>query len=111
MSVGGGYRWRSAGLIGFDSSGNKIIGRALSGVDMMLRYRIRVPRGWLQNPVTLQFNATNLFNQSGIIPQRLSATPVTASPTFIVPGGRGVGYSRFDLMEPRSIRFTTTYSF
>ena len=111
FSVGGGYRWRSAGLIGFDSSGNKIIGRTLSGVDMMLRYRIRVPHGWLHNPVTLQFNATNLFNQDGIIPQRLSATPVTASPTFIVPGGRGVGYSRFDLMEPRSIRFTTTYSF
>ena len=111
FSAGGGYRWSSANLVGFDSSGNQIRGRALSAVDLMLRYRLRMPLGWLRNPVTFQFNATNLFNQHGIIPQRLAATPVTASPTFVVPGGRGIGYSRFDLMNPRSIRFTTTYSF
>ena len=111
FTVGGGYRWSSSNLAGFDSSGNQIRGRALSAADLLLRYRIRMPGGWLQNPVSFQFNATNLLNQHGIIPQRLAATPVTASPTFVVPGGRGIGYSRFDLMEPRSIRFTTTYSF
>ena len=111
FTVGGGYRSSNSNLVGFDSSGNQIRGRALSAADLMLRYRIRMPRGWRQNPVTFQFNATNLFNQHGTIPQRLSATPITASPTFIVPGGRGVGYSRLDLMEPRSIKFTTTYSF
>ncbi len=111
FTAGGGYRWSSSNLVGFDSSGNQIKGRALSAADLMLRYRLRVPHHWLPNPVTFQFNATNLFNQHGIIPQRLSATPIQASPTFIVPGGRGIGYSRFDLMEPRSIRFTTTYSF
>jgi hypothetical protein len=86
-------------------------GRALSAADLMLRYRVRMPYHWLPNPVTFQFNATNVLNQHGIIPQRFAATPIQASPTFIVPGGRGIGYSRFDLMEPRSIRFTTSYSF
>ncbi len=30
---------------------------------------------------------------------------------FNLPGGRGVAYSRYDLVTPREFRFTTMYSF
>ena len=48
----------------------------------------------------------NLFDEGGIIPTHISSTT-----DFMVPGGRGIGYSRFALVAPRSIRFTTTYDF
>jgi hypothetical protein len=51
-------------------------------------------------------NVINLLGQDDIIPANLAATS-----DFMVPGGRGVGYSRFELVEPRSYRFTTSYEF
>ena len=38
-------------------------------------------------------------------------THATARDGYVLPGGRGVAYSRYDLVAPREIRFTTTYSF
>ena len=60
--------------------------------------------------VRLQMNISNLFDRTDIIPSRLSTSP-TAPDGFEIPGGRGVAYSRYDLVAPREFRFTTTYSF
>ncbi len=106
LSAGAGYRWRSPNIIGRSASGSEIEGRALAGADAMLRYAHRVS-GWrLRGTMSYQLNVTNVMDQDGIIPQRFSSTP-----EFQVPGGRGVGYSRVDFVEPRSIRFTTTFSY
>jgi hypothetical protein len=106
--MGGGWRWRSANVIGENSRGQEIIGRELINTDLMLRYMRKFER--LPGRVSFQINVNNVFDRTGIIPQRLSNT-VTAPDGFLVPGGRGVAYSRYDLVEPRDIRFTTTYSY
>lgn len=106
FTVGGGYRWREANIIGQDASGGELRGRILSAADLMLRYRHKVSPWRFKGTMTYQLNVSNLFDRDGIMPQRFSSTP-----DFVVPGGRGVGYSRFDLIDPRSIRFTTTFSF
>jgi hypothetical protein len=55
-------------------------------------------------------NVSNLLNETDIIPVRLSTS--AANPDgHLLPGGRGVAYSRYDLVTPREWRFTTTYSF
>ena len=58
----------------------------------------------------LQVNVSNALDRSGIIPSRL-ATGATAPDGFLVPGGRGPAYSRFDLIQPREFRFTTTWTY
>ena len=68
--------------------------------------RDRVSAGRFRGTLSYQLNVSNVFNQDGIIPQRFSV-----SPEYQVPGGRGVGYSRFDLVEPRCARVTTTFSY
>jgi hypothetical protein len=105
FTVGGGYRWRDANIIGEDDSGSELRGRILSAADLMIRYRHKVG-GRLKGSLTYQLNVSNLFDRAGILPQRYSSTA-----SFAVPGGRGVGYSRFDFIDPRLIRFTTTFSF
>ncbi len=72
----------------------------------MLRYRHKLDAWRFRGSLTFQLNVSNLFDRDGIMPQRFSSTP-----DFVVPGGRGVGYGRFDLIDPRSIRFTTTFSY
>ena len=57
-----------------------------------------------------QVNVANVLNNTRIIPVRL-ATGATAPDGFLVPGGRGVAYSRYDLVAPRELRFTTTWSY
>jgi len=106
LTAGAGYRWRSPNIIGRYADGSEIEGRALTGVDLMLRYAHRVSRGRIRGTMTYQLNISNVFDRDGIIPQRFSS-----SPDFIIPGGRGVGYSRIDLMDPRTIRLTTTFSY
>lgn len=106
FTVGGGYRWRGANIIGQNASGGELRGRILSAADLMLRYRHKVSPWRFKGTMTYQLNVSNLFDRDGIMPQRFSSTA-----DFIVPGGRGVGYSRFDFIDPRSIRFTTTFSF
>jgi hypothetical protein len=106
LSTGAGYRWRSANVIGRYPDGSEIQGRALTGTDLMLRYAHKVSQGRFRGTLGYQLNISNVLNQDGVIPQRFSSTP-----DFQVPGGRGVGYSRVDFVEPRSIRFTTTFSY
>ena len=108
FSVGGGWRWRSANIIGTDAGGNEITGRALTAADLMLGYTRKFKR--LPGRVRFQINIANLFDQTDVIPTRL-ATSEVAPNGLAVPGGRGTAYSRYDLVAPRSFRFTTTYSF
>jgi len=106
LTTGAGYRWRSPNVIGRYANGSEIQGRALTGVDLMMRYSHKVSQGLLRGTMSYQLNISNILDQDGIIPQRFSSTP-----DFIVPGGRGVGYSRIDLMDPRTIRLTTTFAY
>ncbi len=106
LTAGAGYRWRSANVIGRYTDGSEIKGRALTGMDLLLRYGHPVSRGRFRGTMSYQLNVSNVLDQNGIIPQRFSSTP-----DFQVPGGRGVAYSRVDFIEPRSIRFTTTFSY
>jgi outer membrane receptor for ferric coprogen and ferric-rhodotorulic acid len=108
FTVGGGWRWRSANIIGSKSSGKEIRGEVITAADMMMAYGMKLKR--LPGRVRFQVNVSNLFDQTDIIPVRLS-TSATASDGFVLPGNRGVAYSRYDLVAPREIRFTTTYSF
>lgn len=108
FTVGGGWRWRSANVIGEDSSGSEISGKVITAADLMLAYVTKF-KG-LPGSFRFQLNVANLFDRTDIIPVRLS-TSDTVPDGFILPGGRGVAYSRYDLVRPREIRFTTTYSF
>ncbi|MDP3069846.1 MAG: hypothetical protein Q8N18_06130 [Opitutaceae bacterium] len=106
LTAGGGYRWRNPNVIGRYANGSEIQGRALTGVDALVRYSHKVAAGRFRGTLSYQLNVTNLFDQRGIIPQRFSSTP-----DFIIPGGRSVGYSRVDFVDPRAIRFTTTFTY
>jgi iron complex outermembrane receptor protein len=108
FTVGGGWRWRSANIIGSNSQGNEIQGRALTAADAMLGYTRKF--GKLPGRFRFQLNVANLFDQSDIIPSRI-ATSATAPDGYVLPGGRGIAYGRYDLVQPREYRFTTTYSF
>ena len=108
LSIGGGWRWSSANVIGENSAGKEIFGRVLAKNDVMVRYKWKL-RGLL-GLVSCQLNVYNVLNNTAIMPERLSDS-ATALDGFILPGGRGVAYSRFDLVDPREVRFTTTYSF
>ena len=104
FSVGGGWRWRSANIIGTDARGNELTGRALSATDLMLRYTRKFGR--LPGRVSFQLNVNNVFDQDDPIPVRL-----LTNDGYVLPGGRGVAYGRLDLVDPREFRFTTTWSF
>jgi outer membrane receptor for ferric coprogen and ferric-rhodotorulic acid len=108
FTVGGGWRWRSPNVIGADSKGNEITGKAITATDMMMAYTRKFDR--LPGRVRFQVNVTNVLNKTEIIPVRLS-TSANAPDGFLMPGGRGVAYSRYDLVAPREFRFTTTWSF
>lgn len=108
FTVGGGWRWRSANVIGTNANGSEITGKAITGTDLMLGYSRKFAR--LPGRVRFQVNISNVFDNTDIIPTRLS-TSAAAPNGYLVPGGRGVAYSRYDLVAPREIRFTTTYSF
>lgn len=106
FTLGAGYRWQGANIIGKDSNDEEIRGRILSNVDLMMRYRHKVDAWRFKGTMTYQLNVSNLMDRDGIIPQRFSSTS-----DFMLPGDRGVAYSRFDFIDPRSIRFTATFSF
>lgn len=108
FTVGGGWRWRSANVIGSDSRGGEITGREIAAADAMLGYSAKL--GSLPGRFRFQVNIANLFDQDEIIPVRL-ATGTGAPDGFNLPGGRGRALSRYDLVSPREFRFTTTYSF
>jgi hypothetical protein len=108
FTVGGGWRWRSANIIGRDSRDAEITGRALTATDLMLSYTRKFDR--IPGRFRFQINVTNVLDETDIIPVRL-ATGATAPDGFVVPGGRGPAYSRYDLVVPREWRFTTTWSY
>jgi len=80
FTVGGGYRWRVAQIIGRTASGSEISGRPLSAADLMVRYRHKVGVGRFRGTLTYQLNVTNLFNQDGLVPQRFSVSPRVPGP-------------------------------
>jgi iron complex outermembrane recepter protein len=106
LTAGAGYRWRSPNVIGRYANGSEIEGRALTGVDLMTRYSHKISQSRFRGTLSYQLNVSNALDQHGIVPQRFSSTP-----DFIIPGGRGIAYSRIDFVDPRSIRFTTTFSY
>jgi hypothetical protein len=109
LTVGGGGYWRSANVIGANAAGREITGREISSAEAMLAYSCSFPR--LPGRVRFQVNVSNLLNKTEIIPVRI-ATGSGAPDGFVLPGsGRGLAYSRYDLVAPREVKFTTTYSF
>lgn len=108
FTIGGGYRWRSTNVIGADSAGREITGRVIAAADAMMAYSTKL-KG-LPGRVRFQVNVSNLFDNTEIIPVRVSTSDV-ALDGFALPGGRGLALSRYDVVQPREWRFTTTYSF
>jgi outer membrane receptor for ferric coprogen and ferric-rhodotorulic acid len=108
LTIGGGWRWRSANVIGSNSRGEEITGKVITAADAMLAYTRRIQG--LPGRVRFQLNVSNVLDRTDIIPSRLSISE-SAPDGFVIPGGRGLAYSRYDLVAPREIRFTTTYSF
>jgi hypothetical protein len=108
FTAGGGWRWRSANVIGEDSAGREVTGRAIVATDLMVAYTRRL-KG-VPGRFRFQINVTNLLDDTDIIPVRIAAG-ATAPDGFQLPGGRGLAYSRYDLVAPREIRFTTTWTY
>jgi outer membrane receptor protein involved in Fe transport len=108
ITTGGGWRWRSKNIIGRTSSGGERLGKALVATDLMVGYTMKIPR--VPGSFRFQINVYNVLDETDIIPVRVASSE--ANPDgFQVPGGRGLGYSRYDLVTPREWRFTTTWSF
>ena len=109
LTIGGGGYWRSANVIGANAAGREITGKEISSAEAMLAYSCSFAR--LPGRVRFQVNVSNLLNKTEIIPVRI-ATGTGARDGFLLPGsGRGLAYSRYDLVAPREVKFTTTYSF
>jgi hypothetical protein len=108
LTIGGGGYWRSANVIGSNAAGREITGKEISSAEAMLAYTCALER--LRGRVRFQVNVSNLLNKTAIIPVRI-ATGTGAPDGMLLPGNRGLAYSRYDLVAPREIRFTTTYSF
>jgi hypothetical protein len=108
FTVGGGWRWRSANIIGRNSAGGERTGKALVATDLMIGYTTKLPR--VPGRFRFQINVNNVLDDTDIIPVRIASSE--ANPDgFQVPGGRGLAYSRYDLVVPREWRFTTTWSY
>ncbi len=109
LTIGGGGYWRSANIIGANAAGREITGQEISSAEAMLAYTCSLGR--LPGRVRFQVNVSNLLDKTDIIPVRI-ATGTGAPDGFVLPASnRGLAYSRYDLVAPREIRFTTTYSF
>jgi iron complex outermembrane recepter protein len=108
LTTGGGWRWRSANVIGRNSAGGERTGKAIAATDLMIGYTTKISK--LPGRFRFQINVYNVLNDTDIIPARIASSD--ANPDgFQVPGGRGLGYSRYDLVVPREWRFTTTWSY
>jgi hypothetical protein len=107
-SVGGGYRWQDANVMGEDPAGNEVTGKALTETDMFIRYQTKrfvfSDRGrW-----TFQMNVYNVFDNRDIIPGNLGGDGYSFQ---TIPGGRGIAYERFDNVPPREFRFSVSYDY
>ena len=108
VTVGGGWRWRSANVIGADSKGKEITGEPIVANDVMIAYTRKFER--LPGRVRFQLNVSNVFDHTDILPVRI-ATGANVPDGYVVPGGRGRAYGRYDLVAPRELRCTTTWSY
>jgi hypothetical protein len=108
FTVGGGWRWRSANIIGSNSQGGEITGKQITANDLMLAYSRKFAR--IPGRFRFQLNVSNVLDNTDFIPVRI-ATSAAAPDGFMLPGGRGLAYSRYDLVAPREFRFTTTWSY
>ncbi|MCB1124182.1 MAG: TonB-dependent receptor, partial [Verrucomicrobiae bacterium] len=107
-SVGGGYRWNSPNIIG-EENGIEFEGEPQTNADLFLRYRTSRINSFLgDGRWTFQLNISNLFDNDTIIPSRLA---IDGNLDYMVPGGRGLAYARFDIPDPREYRLTVTYDF
>ena len=108
FTLGGGWRWRSANVIGADSKGNEITGEPIVANDLMIAYTRTFQR--LPGRVRVQLNVSNVFDHTDILPVRI-ATGASVPDGYVVPGGRGRAYGRYDLVAPRELRCTTTWTY
>lgn len=107
-TIGGGYRWNDANIIG-EENGIEFEGEPQTNADLFIRYRTARNSSFLgDGRWTFQLNVSNLFDENTIIPSRLA---IDGNLEYMVPGGRGVAYARFDIPDPRAYRFTVTYDF
>ncbi len=106
ISVGGGYRWTAPNIIG-EEDGVEFEGKAQTNADFFIRYKTKAnflgEGNW-----TFQMNVNNVLGNTDIIPSRLA---IDGNIDYMVPGGRGIAYARFDLPTPRQYRFTITRDF
>ena len=107
-SIGGGYRWTDANIIGEFPDGSEVMGKARGEADFFLRYRTSKFSPLESGRWTFQMNIYNLFDNTDIVPGILA---VDDDPEWTIPGGRGIGYGRFDVVAPRSFRFTVSYDY
>ncbi len=110
FTFGGGYRWQSSNITGEDDEGNEIEGLENKATDAFIRYKTKVD-GRFKGTLSFQLNIDNLLDDGPIIPRRFSSDPDFYVPGGATPTSRGIAMSRFDLVQPRSYRFTTTFSF
>ena len=108
FTVGGGWRWRSANVIGADSKGTELTGEPIVANDLMFAYTRKFER--LPGRVRFQLNVSNVFDHTDILPVRI-ATGASMPDGYVVPGGRGRAYGRYDLVAPRELRCTTTWTY
>lgn len=107
-SIGGGYRWQSANIIG-EEDGVEFEGEPREDADFYIRYRTaRGDKFFGDGRWTFQMNVSNALDNRKIIPSRLA---IDGNLDYRVPGGRGPAYARFDFPNPRAFRFTVTYDF
>jgi outer membrane receptor for ferric coprogen and ferric-rhodotorulic acid len=85
LTIGGGGYWRSANIIGADSSGREITGQEISSAEAMLAYTCSLGR--LPGRVRFQVNVSNLLDKTDIIPVRI-ATGTGAPDGFRAAGQR-----------------------
>lgn len=107
-SVGGGYRWQSANVIGEDPDRNEVTGKALAQTDMFIRYRTKQFSPLKGGQWTFQMNVYNLFDNRDLIPGNLAGDGYSFQ---TIPGDRGVAYQRFDYVPPREFRFSVTLEY
>jgi len=107
-SIGGGYRWQDANVIGEDPDGNEVLGKDRVETDMFIRYRLNRFAFSERGRWTFQMNVYNVFDNRDLIPGNLAGDGYSFQ---TIPGGRGGAYERYDYVPPREFRFSVSYDY
>ena len=107
-SIGGGYRWQDANVIGEDPDGNEVRGKARVETDMFIRYRLNRFAFSERGRWSFQVNVYNVLDNRDVLSGNLGGDEFSFQ---TVPGGRGVAYQRFDNVPPREFRFSVSYDY